>query len=518
MGARTAYKPHAALDWAFLQKLHEDKSKSSHIPHLPHTIELTGSPATAAYLEPDVKATRTFEGTPSLFLPILKELCRDRFDRPLITWNIWNEEPPSSFPLYANANEEETNEDETDDEDATQVGLRDERLANGVTHMYNRKNESQREEHNVRLEEWAEQQPKRVSQVTFGHLYLVQLEAAEGEFHLGLARVQESVTESDWKVYWYERLAKHKSWGSNGCQFKQYMSGDNWGSDTVSAMSILLEVQWTDLTASGQMNHMFKPYLSKDFMAKVRWFISLHNSADNVLVAVADDDEEDKPEEDKPSRPEVRPEPKARATSSNREDRAKPVHSVVVAANREATAKCSAADALAKKALAEKAATKAAAKAEKDAKLLGKQVARVNAEREATAWALGKSGSGTAQETSSSLANAAPAPKRPKTASKPTMPAPAMPPPTGPPATAAVARVAGSKVAATPAASADAAPAAKQSKTIQCGAMPVATSLPKPPTPAAYTAPLAEADPKPSQTQKKAVESAAVSRPRRSKK
>ena len=143
--------------------------------------------------------------------------------------------------MHANANEDETNEDATVDE--TTVELRDVRLANQVTHSLNRKNDSKRGEHDVRLEEWAEQQPKRVSEVTGGNLYLVQLEAAEGEFHLGLARVYRKATEGDMTVYWYERLAKHKSWGSNGCQFKRYMSGENWGSDTVSAMSILLEVQ-----------------------------------------------------------------------------------------------------------------------------------------------------------------------------------------------------------------------------------------------------------------------------------
>ena len=75
----------------------------------------------------------------------------------------------------------------------------------------------------------------------------------------------------------------------------------------------------------------------------MRWFTQLHNSADNVLVAVADEEEEDQP-----SCPKGRPEPKARPTSSSRSDlaagaarpmaegRASPAESGVVAASREA--------------------------------------------------------------------------------------------------------------------------------------------------------------------------------------
>ena len=88
----------------------------------------------------------------------MRELRKDRFPRPLITWDIWNEEPPHKFPLHANANEDDTNKDETNEDEIigeTPLELRYARLANQVSHMLNPKNDSKKGAHNARLEEWA---------------------------------------------------------------------------------------------------------------------------------------------------------------------------------------------------------------------------------------------------------------------------------------------------------------------------------------------------------------------------
>jgi hypothetical protein len=431
--------PHAALDWNFQEKLLDERTRAGMQPNMPHTVELTGSAETAAYLADGAKAACTYDGTPRPFLPVLKALCEDRFPRPYITWRIWEDEAPSSFPLHPKADENGAVEEETqladDTDEGNQTGLRDYRLANGVQHLGNRKPDSRRETQDALGEKWAMEQNKRVSEPKKCGLYLIQLEEAEGEFHLGLARVKE-VAGDEVTVYWYERTGKNPSWGSFGCQFKQYkVRGGAWAFDNVTPMSILLEVLDGDMTPTGQRHSLERPCLNKEFMDRVRCFVSLHDNEDNVLRQAVDNGEEGE-EGDESETPKGRPEPKARPTTSSRVDRDRAVAPTtgggVVAASREATARLAAADAERVQAKANKLAASAAVKAQQASKAADLEAVRAAAAASVAAWAASET-SGTAQATGRCLVVSA----------KP--PASAMSAATDPPATAAAAREVGSK-------------------------------------------------------------------------
>ena len=88
--------PEACREWRVLASFHEKYDKAHKVPRMPFTHSVVGDTTTRAYLPPGEATERTFSGTPQALLPVLKELMR--FPRPLISWNIFDEEPPSSFP------------------------------------------------------------------------------------------------------------------------------------------------------------------------------------------------------------------------------------------------------------------------------------------------------------------------------------------------------------------------------------------------------------------------------------
>lgn len=482
----------AALDWMSLAEFQKDKTRAGMMPDMPHTFEVTGDESTAPYLEPGKTATRTFDGTPSKLLEILKVLRKGRFERPLITWNIFDDEPPHSFPSHpvnAVATVEE-DDSEVDGDEETTDKPREPRLVNMITHDLNPEGTARRAQNSALMEEWVIAQPRRVEEPVKGDLYLVQLEEAEGEFHLGLCRVK-SIDDGALIVYWYERVGRKHSWGYNGCNFKQF-GKHGWAFDKVTPESILLEVKTADLTTKGRTNQLAKPTVSKDFMEKLRSFVDHHhNSVNNVLVA----DEEELPSDP----PEVRAGPKARPTSSSRlgaaagaarpmpESRATPAESSAAAAHRQAAAALVSVNAQRLAAAAEKQVTAAALKVQQAAKLAEKAAVEAIADAAVATW-VASAGGGAAGESSTNPVDAAPASKRPKSnASRPatamheSAPATSRPrkkptfrpyhEPTlaaaAAPATAAVTREVGSKAAADAATSTFAVPPPKSSKSNQ---------------------------------------------------
>ena len=68
--------------WKALEQVHNDGKRAASVPNLPHTKTIDDQ-------------SFTFDGCPKQLRPLLHDLMR--FDRPLITWDIFNDAPPAEF-------------------------------------------------------------------------------------------------------------------------------------------------------------------------------------------------------------------------------------------------------------------------------------------------------------------------------------------------------------------------------------------------------------------------------------
>ena len=133
-------------------------------------------------------AERTFDGSPQLFLPVLKQLMR--FPRPFITWSIFEEEAPSTFPTEPTEGADEVHAEVNTEEHGPEKA-RDPRDVNNVTHMERTHAAWKRDQQQMANEEWTEEVPCRMeaSELKDGRLYMVRLEKPDGELYLGLVQV-----------------------------------------------------------------------------------------------------------------------------------------------------------------------------------------------------------------------------------------------------------------------------------------------------------------------------------------
>lgn len=306
--------PHAMREWRCLLELHRKVTSAVRMPDMPHTVWITGDESTKSYLPVGETYKREYSGAPMKLLPILEFLAEGRFRRPLISWKPFEEAPPSTFPAEPTVDGLLGDDDEParDDPDG---GLRDPRLANGVSHNLQPRNATAKGKHSAKAEEWAEAQLARVEEVVAGKLYLAQLEDNEGEFFLGLCRASKG-PDCVSRAFWYRRCSLNWHWGYTFVSFQQYdVTAGTWHHDELEPESVLLEVRVEDLTPGGQLNSMEKPALSKDFMERVRAFVDWHHHpADNLLKAP----DESGPADEDWSAPEPDRVPKARATASSR--------------------------------------------------------------------------------------------------------------------------------------------------------------------------------------------------------
>ena len=136
--------------------------------------------------------------------------------------------------------------------------LRDPRSANVVSHAGYPKSHQARDGAELSFEAWADSFPGRVEKVEPGHLYIVKLEEADGEYLLGLFATEgaavsrrddaagEDVTYV--KGLWFKRRSdSNHNWGPNP-EFEQYMDGKKRIADELPTESCLLEVGDDDLT------------------------------------------------------------------------------------------------------------------------------------------------------------------------------------------------------------------------------------------------------------------------------
>ena len=258
----------ACREWSVLGSFHNKFTKASSLPNLPHTEKVEGVAKTKEFLKVGESAERTFDGTPQALLPLLKRMSF-RFPRPLITWDIFSEEAPSSFPSSGPANQEAEKTGQGQSEE-----LRDPRKVNHVVHKGQTQGQWKRGQREVVAEEMAAANSGVLDPADLeeNNLYIVKLDTPDGEFSLGLVQLGAAVDEDTRTVYWFARAGRSHSWPSR-VKFQRYMDGETWLSDDIPTDSFLLEVDFKDdLTDSSLEVRNTNPTLATEFVQQIRMF------------------------------------------------------------------------------------------------------------------------------------------------------------------------------------------------------------------------------------------------------
>jgi len=271
-------------EWLALSSLHTNCWHSEMVPNLPIRWKEYGNADTEEFLAPGDECSKTFDGTPRKLIPILKQLIR--FDRPLITWDIFNEPAPPVFPngessagagasARARAGPPSTSQYEE---------ARDPRTVNCVCHMEHSHAQQKKNMHEMDAENFAKTVDSRlaVKDLEDKKLYIVRIDEADGE--LMLAVVQLQIVKAKKKVparyvaWWFRRLSQSHKWPQE-VKFERHTENDvkeTWISDDLEPDAILLPIPeaWLDASCLGKED--WNPILKPHATACLREFAMLH--------------------------------------------------------------------------------------------------------------------------------------------------------------------------------------------------------------------------------------------------
>ena len=196
-------------DWQLLREFHETHPDAHKIPDLPLKFKITGGSNTEPWLPTGKTHSMTLMGSPQPLLPILKSL--QRFDRPLITWDPWTEEPPPHFQDSVTVVQSTS----CNQEDRPGDSLRDPRAANHVTHDNHSQAQYEREQKAMSDEDWIEQVPMRLEEAPQkGMVYVVRVAESDGQYFLGFVMDLGPGDEDEQRhVDWFYRSGKRHTWG-----------------------------------------------------------------------------------------------------------------------------------------------------------------------------------------------------------------------------------------------------------------------------------------------------------------
>jgi hypothetical protein len=175
-GIDGTFEKEEAHDWLALKALHEEgRLHANALPRLPHTQSVPVDRDSARWVSPGERIERTFEGTPRLLLPMLKDMMR--FRRPLITWDIFEAEAPATWPNPLDGGT--SGRFGAQASSAPQGAKRPKRApaeANSVEHMLYKSAERTGADRELLNKRWAEELPGHVGSLEDGSFYVVRLE------------------------------------------------------------------------------------------------------------------------------------------------------------------------------------------------------------------------------------------------------------------------------------------------------------------------------------------------------
>ena len=175
-GIDGTFEKEEAHDWLALKALHEEgRLHANALPRLPHTQSVPVDRDSARWVSPGERIERTFEGTPRLLLPMLKDMMR--FRRPLITWDIFEAEAPATWPNPLDGGTSgRFGAQASSAPQGAKRPKRDPAEANSVDHMLYKSAERTGADRELLNKRWAEELPGHVGSLEDGSFYVVRLE------------------------------------------------------------------------------------------------------------------------------------------------------------------------------------------------------------------------------------------------------------------------------------------------------------------------------------------------------
>ena len=175
-GIDGTFEKEEAHDWLALKALHEEgRLHANALPRLPHTQSVPVDRDSARWVSPGERIERTFEGTPRLLLPMLKDMMR--FRRPLITWDIFEAEAPATWPNPLDGGTSvRFGAQASSGPQGPKKPRRDAAEANSVEHMLYKSAERVGADKDLLNRRWAEDLPGHVGSLEDGSFYVVRLE------------------------------------------------------------------------------------------------------------------------------------------------------------------------------------------------------------------------------------------------------------------------------------------------------------------------------------------------------
>ena len=181
--------------WSAFKQYFEGRNHVDQLPKLPCTLECTND-------ETGEQFQHQLHGTPCDLKPILRALMR--FERPLITWDLFEDPPPAEFSAATRAEAPPPPVAAAPAAAASAPArqpLRDPRDVNTVIHEGQSLAEADANIAAVDLQHWVETAPDRLEagEVKAGELYMIKLEQDNfpHEFKVGLGRCKSKPAQVD---------------------------------------------------------------------------------------------------------------------------------------------------------------------------------------------------------------------------------------------------------------------------------------------------------------------------------
>jgi hypothetical protein len=313
-------KPRERAFWQAMHHVHGE-GLANDIPTLPCSVAADGRDVDSAKVVGDSDATPegyhtfTFSGNPCPFLPQLQEMVR--FPRPYITWDIWREAPPLTFPSHPRSDVQSGVQPESDVQ-----GEADLRDPDQVNHVLGRNNRAEHSAASKRMatKDWLQGATSEDHRPAKNDLYMVHLVPADGELQMGLVlvrtgKVEDRVVDAKagkkpaLEVAWFQRVKKTQAWGDTPT-FEPYpkLSKHQKKQKNVPRTylwlemeSLLVPVQPSNLTKGSRADadRVVRPRLSSTLMGQLRALASarsLEGGGEEEGDEEEDDEEEDEEE------------------------------------------------------------------------------------------------------------------------------------------------------------------------------------------------------------------------------
>ena len=270
-------------EWRALHAM-QARPHANALPLLPHTQVLTGAEDTCPWLPVGAEHRSTFTGTPANLKEMLKRLMR--FDRPLITWNIFEDEPPSSWPTGEGTAAPSGRADGYVS-NVSNAERRDPSAANSVSHLLRPDSERRRDDSELLDKQWAEEQAIRVTELEKDRFYLIRTESAD-EPWMKLAVVQFKVHDDTTEhFYWYGRAGaqRNKKWVLTP-SFAPWPDVEHQEEHAIPAdvkmAMLLVPVEWT--TAKDAASMVKGLIIKSEWRRKIELFARISRPGEDSLV------------------------------------------------------------------------------------------------------------------------------------------------------------------------------------------------------------------------------------------